>query len=68
MIPTMLSKIKKGTMLHCLTYDCNRKVFYLYETGLSWDYIDGKGNVKPNVKKSYEPYDGTSIIITDNGD
>lgn len=44
------------------------KVFYLYETAASWDEYDGKGKPKPNVVRTYEEYDGHSILITDNGD
>lgn len=66
------SSIKQGDILPCLTkthIDGNQhKVFYLYETALSWDWKDNNGNVKSGVVRSDEPYDGTSIIITDNGD
>jgi len=67
-----MSKIEKGTEMHCLVTTrpngTEHKVYYLYETALSWDCYDNKGNMKANVKRSFEPYDGFSFVITDNGD
>lgn len=44
------------------------RCYYYYETAASWDYYDGKGNVKANVIRTIEPWDGESMIIFDNGD
>ena len=64
--------IKKGDKAICLTTTFQdgkqRKVFYVFETGASWDLYDGNGKQKPNVVRTFEPWDGESLLITDNGD
>lgn len=44
------------------------KCFYLYDTAASWASRNSDGSLKPGVSVFREPYDGFSMVITDNGD
>jgi hypothetical protein len=65
----MLKKGDKAICLHTTRSDGSVfKCFYIYETAALWDQYDGLGKEKPNVRRTYEPYDGVSIVSTYNGD
>lgn len=42
--------------------------FYVFETDALWEEFDGKGNKKPNVVRTIEPWDGKEGISFSNGD